>query len=319
MMLLVDGNNMCYRALYTLDLSHAGVDTSITYGVMLMLVNLLKEHKPSSMVVCFDGGTPPFRKRLLPEYKEHRQSREIDKWKDIFRQINELCYVGLPAHGVMTMRKRHCEADDLIAQAAMMAEDEVLIVSGDDDLLQCVTKTVSVYNPMKETMSTWDTMEIQSADILLYKMFCGDKSDNVSGIKGIGPKTAEKILAYLEEAGVMDYSYQSLCEIVHDLPLNNAQIAGLLNLGEERWNAMWDVMDLWSDRCGARIAVSKATWKPIDVEAVKRWYFSNGFVSLLEDNAVSLFHHLVKPKFSLGRLRTPGPYVLRTPPEEETT
>lgn len=313
MMLLVDGNNMCFRALHTMHLSYKGKNTSVTYGMMSMLLSLLKEHKPSSVVVCFDGGTPPYRRRLLPEYKQNRKRSEEIDWEDAYRQIDELCYITLPMHGVLTLRKHLCEADDLMAQAAQMALDDVLLVTADDDLMQCVTKTVSFYHPTRQKIYTWDTLEIQAADIVLYKTLCGDSSDNVPGIPGVGVKTAEKVVRFLNSETILDYSYDSLCKLVDDMPLNARQKANFLLLGEEQWNAMYDVMDLQWDRVGARLTIAQAEWFSFDIEKVKRYYFLNGFISLVEANAIPIFRKLQRPMFRTKRLRTPSPMIERKP------
>jgi 5'-3' exonuclease len=307
MLLIVDGNNMAHRALHTVSLSHRGVDTSVTYGTLLMLSALLKKFRPASVAFCFDGGTPEFRKELLPEYKANREKDNpgtVD-WDDFHRQVDELCYYALPIHGVMTLREKDVEADDLMAQAAYLSEEEVVIVTTDADLLQCVGEGASVYHPFRDETYTVDnlysTTGIPQYFHLLYKMLCGDTSDGICGVQYVGEKTAKNVICWvidnLDE--VLDpYQYVTLCQVLEDLPLNSRQRRAFLDLGEEKWNAMYDVMDLMIDRCNARYTIQVTEWMPADTEKVRDYYFKNGFMSLLEERADRLYQHLVEPVFA---------------------
>jgi len=304
MILIIDANNLAYRALYSFQLSFRGVDTSITYGCLMMISALLRKFQPSSLIACFDGGTPPFRKELFPQYKEHRvRNSEERDWEDVYRQIDELCYYLFPIHGIMTLREKEIEADDLMAQAAHLSEDRSVIVTTDDDLLQCVDEKTVVYNPSKDEIYTEDNFYsatgIPSFFYLLYKMLCGDSSDNLPGVPNVGPKTAEKMIEYLLTLPDEEdpYQYNCLIKRIDELPLNSRQRASLAGFGEERWSALYAVMDLLEDRVGAMAVVLQAKWMPADPEKIRRYYLSHGFVSLLEERTDKLFSHLQKPSF----------------------
>ena len=311
MILILDANNMAYRALYSVQLSFRGVDTSITYGSLLMTTALLRKFQPSSIIACFDGGSPPFRKELFPEYKAHRTHNSDERdWEDVYRQIDELCYYAFPIHGIMTLRAKDIEADDLMAQAAYLSEEKCCIVTTDDDLLQCVDEQTVVYNPTKDEMYTYQNIQEKTnvpVDCqLLYKMLCGDSSDNIPGVTSIGPKTATKVIEYL--CTIPDdedfYAYSYLESILEDLPLNTRQVASFKELGEERWNALHDVMDLLFDRTGARRVVLQTEWMPSDPEKIRRYYLSHGFMSLLEERTDRIYSSLQKPQFRENE-RTP--------------
>ena len=314
MILILDANNMAYRALYSVQLSFRGVDTSITYGSLLMTTALLRKFQPSSIIACFDGGSPPFRKELFPEYKAHRTHNSDERdWEDVYRQIDELCYYAFPIHGIMTLRKKDIEADDLMAQAAYLSEEKCCIVTTDDDLLQCVDEQTIVYNPTKDEIYTEDKLYYGDLYLpryyfhLLYKMLCGDSSDNIPGISSIGPKTATKIIECLCTAWNDEedpYSYSYLVSILEDLPLNTRQVTSFKELGEERWNALYEVMDLLFDRVGARRVVLQTEWMPSDPEKIRRYYLSHGFVSLLEERTDRIYSSLQKPQFRENE-RTP--------------
>jgi len=316
MILILDANNMAYRALYSVQLSFRGVDTSITYGSLLMTTALLRKFQPSSIIACFDGGSPPFRKELFPEYKAHRTHNSDERdWEDVYRQIDELCYYAFPIHGIMTLRKKDIEADDLMAQAAYLSEEKCCIVTTDDDLLQCVDEQTIIYNPTKDEMYTEDNIlsltGVPQYFHLLYKMLCGDSSDNITGVPSIGPKTARKMIEYLCTvlADEDPYDYGFLTSILNDLPLNSRQKESLADLvGQEKWNALYEVMDLLFDRVGARRVVLQTEWMPSDPEKIRRYYLSHGFVSLLEERTDRIYSSLQKPQF---RENERTPIVLR--------
>jgi len=318
MILILDANNMAYRALYSVQLSFRGVDTSVTYGSLKMTTALLRKFQPSSIVACFDGGTPPFRKELFPEYKAHRSHNSDERdWEDVYRQIDELCYYAFPIHGIMTLRAKDVEADDLMAQAAYLAEEKCCIVTTDDDLLQCAYEQTVVYNPSKDEVYTYQNIQEKTGipeDLqLLYKMLCGDSSDNIPGVPSIGPKTAKKLVDALYDQPLADpYNYQHVYAVAKDV-LNKRQLKSLEEIGANQWYALYDVMDLLFDRAGARRIVLQTDWMPADPEKIRRYYLSRGFMSLLEERGDRLFSNLQKPQF---RENERTPIVLRQEFEE---
>ena len=310
MLMIVDGNNMAYRALHTMSLSHGGADTSITYGTLLMLSSLIRKQRPKSVLFCYDGGTPQFRKDTLPAYKANRKhnSDSVD-WDDIYRQMDQLCFLALPLHGVMTMRADDMEADDLMAQGAYLAEDQVLLVSSDDDLLQCVDEDVAVYNPSRDITYTvhnlYSETGVPQYFHLLYKMLLGDSSDNVPGVSYIGEKTAKKVIEWIcdnldEERD--PYEYATLCGVITELPLNSRQRESLVSVGPELWDAMYKVMDLMFDYVGAREIIWNTDWMPANTEQIRQYYVKQGFMSLLEERADRLYESLERPLFRKGEL-----------------
>ena len=318
MILILDANNMAYRALYSVQLSFRGVDTSVTYGSLLMTTALLRKFQPQSIIACFDGGTPPFRKELFPEYKAHRSHNSDERdWEDVYRQIDELCYYAFPIHGIMTLRAKDVEADDLMAQAAYLAEEKCCIVTTDDDLLQCAYEQTVVYNPSKDEVYTYQNIQEKTGipeDLqLLYKMLCGDSSDNIPGVPSIGSKTAKKMVDALYDQPLADpYNYQHVYAVAKDV-LNKRQLKSLEEIGANQWYALYDVMDLLFDRAGARRIVLQTDWMPADPEKIRRYYLSRGFMSLLEERGDRLFSNLQKPQF---RENERTPIVLRQEFEE---
>jgi DNA polymerase-1 len=154
------------------------------------------------VIVCFDAGGNS-RKIESDTYKANRKPLDPDFIVENQILRDEALYaLGLEAVGM-----RGYEADDLIytyshiAQFGMDKFDEVIIATVDQDLLQCVTERCAVllWNGVKKQQMMWvpEVMEkwgCEPADIRLVKALCGDSSDNIKGVKGIGPKTALKLL-----------------------------------------------------------------------------------------------------------------------------
>lgn len=317
MTLIIDGNNTAYRAAFTMSLDHKGVDTSVTFGVIKMITAMVKRYKPHSVIVCWDGGVPNYRRKLLPQYKEHRKHRDDVDWDNIKRQIDELHEVAMSLHGILTIRAKGLEADDLMAQAAQISCEGAHIVTTDNDLLQCIDQEISVLNPAKDwiynSVNYEEEFGFPPEYHLLYKILMGDQSDNVPGIKGIGPKTAQKFVQELIEPTnrfQIPNPYDYVYVVTRRDGLNKAQQVNLVEYGEDAWWNALEVMDLHYDRVGARTEVLSAEWVAADVKEIKKYYMRNGFVSLLEDSTAKLFAPLEAPALNRG-VRCPAPLVFR--------
>ena len=139
-LMLVDGSHALFRAYFAIRhlTSPAGQPTGAVYGFVAMLLKLLREHKPDHVAVCFDTSGPTFRHELDPAYKANRPDMPEDlaaQWPVAERLAEEL--------GVPVLLKPGLEADDLIATLATRAADagwDVLVVSGDKDLMQLVCR-----------------------------------------------------------------------------------------------------------------------------------------------------------------------------------
>lgn len=297
MILLIDGNNMAYRALYKFNLSNNGKDVSVTFGVFRMIISIIKRHHPQSVVVAWDGGVPAYRRALLPQYKAHRKKDDRD-WEDVYRQMNELCDYALPMCGIMTLRQAHTEADDLLAVASRMASDRPYIVSMDDDLLQCVDKRTSVIKPLKGIVVTSHNFKkeigVLPEDYLLYKTLVGDGSDNIPGVKSIGPKTAAKLVAVWDNYPDL-FNPKALSSRPN--ALNMRQYGSLKAVGADAFWTMYDVMDLSYDRVGAHKVIYDSVYHHFDAKRLKRYFMRNAFVSLVGGDVMRVFDSLRAPEF----------------------
>jgi len=320
MLMIVDGNNMAYRALYKFTLSHEGQDTSIVYGTLRMMTSLIKKFKPDAVMFCYDGGVPAFRREILPEYKAHRKRNPNVDWEGMHWQMDVLNNQALPVHGILSVKMKDVEADDLIAQAAAMSVQPVLIITGDRDLVQCVSDNVTVHDPShagNDKTYTPDTVVdltgVSEDKQVLYKLFCGDKSDGIKGVYMIGPKTALRMINEMSKLRSVEdmYLYDTWLEELDNLTLTGTQKTNFRQSPAELWKASYEVMNLAIDRVGARRSILEAVkgWKRASKRELLRIYIANGFASFIEGGIADGFSFLGKPEFRTD-IRTPIPYCV---------
>ncbi|MEN8258735.1 MAG: DNA polymerase I [Thermodesulfobacteriota bacterium] len=202
---LVDGSAYIYRAYHAITplTNSKGLATHASLGFINTLLRVIREKSPSHMAVAFDMKGPTFRHQIYSDYKANRPAMP----DDLSCQIPYI-HALVAAHNIPILIEEGVEADDLIASAARALSKqghEVIIVSGDKDLLQLVTGEITAWEPMKDVVMDQDFIR-QKYDIapeLLLDFFAliGDKSDNIPGVAGVGPKTAAKLLA---EHGSLD-------------------------------------------------------------------------------------------------------------------
>ncbi|SNY89751.1 DNA polymerase I [Nocardia amikacinitolerans] len=201
-LLLLDGHSLAYRAFFALPAENfktvTGQTTNAVYGFTAMLINLLRDEKPTHVAAAFDVSRKTFRTEAYPEYKANRSQTP-----DEFRGQVELTKDVLGALGIPVMAIDGFEADDVIATITTQARAEgfrVLIVTGDRDSIQLVDDEVTVLYPRKgvsdltrftpdEVMAKYGLTPNQYPD---YAALRGDPSDNLPGIPGVGEKTAAK-------------------------------------------------------------------------------------------------------------------------------
>ncbi|MBW2659450.1 MAG: DNA polymerase I, partial [Deltaproteobacteria bacterium] len=211
---LVDGSAYIYRAYHAIaPLSNSrGVPTHAVLGFINIVKRLVREKSPKYLAVAFDSKGPVFRHRLYDKYKANRPPMP----EDLSPQIPYIKkYVE--AAGIPFLKKSGVEADDLIASATQMLQRsgyKIVIVSGDKDLLQLVGEDVVMWDPMKNKIMTPADVEEKykvSIDQLLDTFsLMGDSADNIPGVMGIGPKTAEKLI---NSYGSLDGIYENLGSI----------------------------------------------------------------------------------------------------------
>ncbi|MCS6926156.1 MAG: DNA polymerase I [Candidatus Binatia bacterium] len=195
---LIDGQSYIYRAFYAVrDLkTSTGFPTNAIFGFVNMLQRIRSEYHPSHMAVVFDAPGKNFRHGLFQEYKAHRLAMpetlrpQIPRIKEIVR-----------AYRIPVLELEGYEADDIIATLATRWEKqgaEVVIVSGDKDLMQLVSERVTMLDTMKGEQigveQVWEKFGVEPARVVEVQALMGDPTDGIPGIPGIGEKTAIKLI-----------------------------------------------------------------------------------------------------------------------------
>ena len=201
-LLLIDGNAIMHRAYHALPpfRTKSGIPTNIVYGFFSMLHKSIVDFKPTHIIVCFDTPKPTFRNKIFKDYQSQRP-----KISDDFITQIPLVKEALNKSGITHLEKDGFEADDIIGTIANKFKTKgirVLILSGDRDIQQLVDKNVFVITPKMglSELKVYDINEVVKKFGLTpdkipdLKALMGDASDNYSGAKGIGPKTAAKLL-----------------------------------------------------------------------------------------------------------------------------
>jgi DNA polymerase I len=204
-LLLLDGHSLAYRAFFALPIENfsttTGQPTNAVYGFTAMLINVLRDEKPTHVAVAFDRGEPTFRHEQYVEYKANRRETPDD-----FRSQLSLIFEVLDALGIRRLSAPGYEADDLIATLATQAaaqDMDVLIVSGDRDVLQLVSDRVTVLMTRRgitemtrfTPATVTEKYGLSPAQYPDFAAVRGDPSDNLPGIPGVGEKTATKWIA----------------------------------------------------------------------------------------------------------------------------
>lgn len=201
-LVLIDGNSIIYRAFFAMPpLSNSsGVHTNAVYGFTNMLLRLIQEEKPTHLLVAFDAGKVTFRHEGYQDYKGGRDKtpQELSEQFPVMREL-------LESFGISWFELSGYEADDIIGTLSKQGEEsgrEVLVVTGDKDMLQVVSDRVKVALTRKgiSEVEPYGPKEIEEKyglkpeQIIDLKGLMGDPSDNIPGVPGVGEKTALKLL-----------------------------------------------------------------------------------------------------------------------------
>jgi DNA polymerase-1 len=214
MFCLIDGSAYIYRAFFALPplINSKGVQTNAVYGFTTMLLKILREQRPDCLAIVFDEKGPTLRHEEFKGYKAQRPEMPQGMQAQI-----PLIHRVVQALAVPVMRKSGYEADDLIGTLARKAEAaglEVVIVTSDKDMFQLLTPTVRIYDPVKEKwFGEADCRErfgVEPARVAEIMGLMGDSIDNIPGVKGIGEKTAVKLVA---QFGTIDELLSRLEEV----------------------------------------------------------------------------------------------------------
>ena len=213
-LLLLDGHSLAYRAFFALPVENfsttTGQPTNAVYGFISMLINVLRDERPSHIVVAFDVSRRSFRTERYADYKAGRSETPAD-----FHGQVSLVKEVLAALRVPVVEKEGYEADDVLATLACAGRDagmDVLICSGDRDAFQLIGNQVTVLYPRKgvsdlarmDPIAVTERYGVGPEQYRDLAALVGESSDNLPGVPGVGPKTAAKwINQYGGVAGVV--------------------------------------------------------------------------------------------------------------------
>jgi DNA polymerase-1 len=209
---LIDGSSYIFRAFYAIGhLSNTkGLPTNAVYGFTQMLLKVLKQYQPDYLAITFDSKAPTFRSEVYKEYKANRPTMPEGL-------VPQIPYIKKITEGyrIAILEREGYEADDLIGTVAkgVGPEVDVIIITGDKDILQLVNDRIQVYDTMKEKkLGVEEVVQrfgVHPEQVVEVMGLAGDAIDNIPGVPGIGEKTAiqliktygsvENLLAHVEE------------------------------------------------------------------------------------------------------------------------
>ena len=196
---IIDGSAYIYRAYHAVRplTNSSGLPTHAVYGFAAMLKKLINDKRPEYLAIALDSRGPVFRHDMFSDYKANRPPMPDDL-------VVQVPYIRslIEAYNILSLAEIGQEADDLIASsvARMTALGcRVVIVSGDKDLLQLVSAQVTLWDPMNDRRmdegAVKDKYGISVSGLLDYFALTGDSADNIPGVPGVGPKTAQKLMS----------------------------------------------------------------------------------------------------------------------------
>ncbi len=202
---IIDGHSYIHRAYHALPplTTSRGEQVNVVYGFIRMLLKILRQQKPDYIAICFDTPGPTFRDKKFAAYKATRKpaDEELKSQIPLVKEITK-------GFNLTAVEKEGYEADDIIAALALRAKNkniDVIIVSGDKDMLQLVDDRIKVLNEQKNILfdrnKVFEKYGIYPENLSDMFALSGDKIDNIPGVAGIGEKTAVKLL---QEYGSLD-------------------------------------------------------------------------------------------------------------------
>jgi len=212
---LIDGSSYIFRAFFGVrqQLSTSkGFPTNALYGFINMLQKVIREEKPDYLVVAFDSPDKTFRHKIYPNYKANRDAppEELSRQFPYFEPL-------VKAYGLSSIRRPGFEADDIIGTLAIKGKQkglEIVIVSGDKDMMQLISPHIYMLDTMKNKKfmdkEVVEKFGVQADKVVEVMGLMGDSSDHIPGVAGVGPKTAAELI---RKFGSIEALYQRIDEV----------------------------------------------------------------------------------------------------------
>lgn len=232
-------------------------------GGIFHFINTIKKHLEESnydkVIVCWDSeSNTSVRKKIYPNYKAQRRNEMTEDQYESYLHQRQRVKQYLEEVFVRQIESPNNEADDLIGQYCKIALDEdITIFSADKDLTQLISQRVQIYSPVKKEYYklgdkiSLNKVEFPHQNVLLTKVFVGDKSDNISGIDGLGEKTLVKLFPMLQEKSCTITEILDSARIIGQEKKVPKIIGKILTgeskngiLGEEFYNTNLKIVDL---------------------------------------------------------------------------
>ncbi|MFW6109971.1 MAG: 5'-3' exonuclease [Patescibacteria group bacterium] len=277
-LILVDGHSVLHRAYHAFPKSLStseGELTNAVYGFTRGLLSVLGKFGPQWIAVCFDTAGPTFRHEEYKPYKEHRPEME----EELKVQLDRVHQV-VETFDFPTFEMEGYEADDLIGTLCLQAEkkdqiSEIVVVTDDRDLLQLVNEKIKVYLARRDEV--WDKDKVRKEygfepkKIVDYKALRGDPSDNIPGVRGVGPQRAKDLLA----------NFSSLEDIYQHLEEVDPKISKLLTASEDNARVSKRLADVLRN-LPIELDLEKCRTSTLDREELKSLFMELEFNSLLK-------------------------------------
>ncbi|NRB11456.1 MAG: DNA polymerase I, partial [Rickettsiaceae bacterium] len=255
-----------------------GVPVGALHGFTSMLMKMIKDFQPKEAVIVFDHGGKNFRHRIYPEYKANRPEAP----EDLIIQLKLLRKVA-KALNFKTLEQEGFEADDIIATLAnhvAKQESNAIIISSDKDLMQLINDHVAMYDPVKMKYITVEDVEskfgVKPEKVREVQALMGDTSDNIPGVKGIGAKTAAKLIN----------EYDNVANLLASLDkVENKRQQNLLRENAENAKISWKLVGLEGN---INIQEKDFTWVAPEASKISNFLNEFGFESL-KKRAENLF------------------------------
>ncbi len=207
--LLIDAKNMAHRAFHAYrNLQNHGKPVSIVYGMPSMISSMLHQFRPDKCFIVWDGARSKHRLKLLPEYKAGRRTHTDEERAAFDKQIRTTMLL-LHSLGLKQIIHPEQEADDMIYKLVRLykknKKNTIIIISNDKDFHQLITTNVRVYNPIKHLLLHNKNLKPQVGyhphQVVDTLCLTGDDSDNISGLKSVGPGRASD---FIDEFGSIE-------------------------------------------------------------------------------------------------------------------
>jgi DNA polymerase I len=279
---LVDGSSYVFRAFFAIPslTSSSGLPTNAIYGFSSMLLKFIKEHRPDYLSVVLDAGRETFRNEIFQDYKKHRPEAPpalVPQFPYIRKVLNAMKVAVLELQGF--------EADDLIGTLCRLLsnkECEIIIVSGDKDLMQLVNGEIKILDTSKER---WIGVEevrqkfgVEPRRVVEVMGLMGDAVDNIPGVRGIGEKTA---IALIQRFDSLEHLYDRLDEVEKTNLRGSARIRKALEQGKDAAFLSRELATVKTD-VSIRVQLEDLRFRGPDMEGVRQLFTELGFDNLLK-------------------------------------